>query len=150
MISSPLGPALTPGSLDPLLCHVEGYNGQHQKGGHRISESDFWFTMCGSHKASRFEKSNRRSSWPKGRDPLPFEKLNAWYSEPAAKFYEDHLHDQDLRAFADMCRTLQTGRKFVITKSGRMAWCPESCEKGDVVVVLAGGKVPFFFCESLR
>jgi hypothetical protein len=117
MTSSPLGPALTPGSLDPLLSLVQRYNNRNP-GGRQILETGFWSTMCGSHRAGRFRKSKRCSSWPKGRDPAPFEKLKTWCSKPAAEFIEDHLHDKELRLFADLYRALRTGRKFVVIMDG--------------------------------
>lgn len=62
---------------------------------------------------------------------------------PAADFVEYHLHDKDLRMFVDLYRALRTGRNFVVTEKGRLDWCPESCQKGDRIIVLAGGKVRF-------
>lgn len=142
MMSSPTGPALTTGSLEPLLSLLKKYN-ECNNGSRPVPESAFQSPMCGSHKATRFQKSTRRSSWPKDHDAAPFEKLKTWYWKPVGEFIEDHLHDKDLRLFADLYRVLRTGRKFVITKRGRLAWCSESCRVGDRVVVLGGGKVPF-------
>lgn len=142
MISSLLGPVLTPESLDPLLSLMKRYNDRND-GGHQISETVFWATMSGSHIGGRFSGSKGRSTWPKGQDPAPFEKLETWYCKPVADFIEDHLHNKDLRTFADLYRALRTGRNFVITNTGRLAWCPDSCQEGDSIVVLAGGKVPF-------
>ncbi|KAJ4380716.1 hypothetical protein N0V86_004077 [Didymella sp. IMI 355093] len=149
MVSSPLGPALTPGSLDPLLSLVKRYN-ERNHDGHQISDTVFWSTICESHGANRFQKSNRRSSWPKGPDPAPFERLKAWYSKPAAEFIDDHLHDKDLRIFADLYQALRTGRKFEITRTGRLAWCSDFCQEGDKIVIFASGKVPFVLRELGR
>lgn len=44
MVSSPLGPELTPGSLDPLLSLMRRYN-QCNLGGHQIPETVFWSTI---------------------------------------------------------------------------------------------------------
>jgi hypothetical protein len=76
--------------------------------------------------------------------------LKAWYFKPAAEFIEDHLHDKDLRIFADLYQALRTGRKFVITRTGRLAWCYDFGQEGDKIVVLAGGKVPFVLRELGR
>ncbi|KAJ4370725.1 hypothetical protein N0V83_005246 [Neocucurbitaria cava] len=38
---------------------------------------------------------------------------------------------------------VSAGRKFIVTKMGYMGFAPESCEKGDLIVLMPGGKVPY-------
>ena len=53
------------------------------------------------------------------------------------------MRDTKLGIFADIYIAMRTGRRLVVIESGCLAWCPQSCQRGDAVVVLASGKAPF-------
>lgn len=51
--------------------------------------------------------------------------------------------------FADYTQSVETAFTTamiqMISKTGRLAWCPEFCQARDSVVILASEKVPFVF-----
>lgn len=105
--------------------------------------SDFWPTMCGSVGLSRDGTSVQRISEDQDRYDELLIKLATWsvkMQPDKAKAFDE---DFDIRAFVSIMRSANVGRRFIITKSGRLGWCPETCQQGDTITVLAGGRVPY-------
>ncbi|CVK84525.1 related to heterokaryon incompatibility protein (het-6OR allele) [Fusarium proliferatum] len=81
--------------------------------------------------------------WPKG--SLEYSKAyHAWLewfvsSEVAlAKSCKQVIQD-----FDELIRQTSERRRFIVTSDGQMGFGPERCEKGDVIMVIPGGKVPY-------
>ncbi|VTT72411.1 unnamed protein product [Fusarium fujikuroi] len=81
--------------------------------------------------------------WPKG--SLEYSKAyHAWLewfvsSEVAlAKSCKQVIQD-----FDELIRQTSERRRFIVTSDGQLGFCPERCEKGDVIMIIPGGKVPY-------
>ena len=114
-----------------------------------ISRNDqvmsFWASMCGT--IELYIDQNRDGRPFYRRIPAPttancssFEKWASWELElldgPAPR------NDAEIRSVYLPNRVMRGGRRFAVTEKGHFAWCPNTCEKGDIISVLAGGTVP--------
>ncbi|KAM5366082.1 hypothetical protein ACJZ2D_010687 [Fusarium nematophilum] len=76
-----------------------------------------------------------------------YETWQAWFThqEPASLPTEAR---ENAREFDFLVQTASLGRRFFVTEDGRMGFGPEVAEKGDDIVILSGGKVPYVLREG--
>jgi hypothetical protein len=113
-------------SAEELYCHTNESN-----------KVAFWHTLCGGvenilDNANRF--SRRAGEWT---DISRYEKWEAWITSGVQT-----LNTEVAFVHQSVLATI-TGRRFIKTQKGYIGWASEKCEEGDLVVVLAGGKVPY-------
>ncbi|KAH6644550.1 heterokaryon incompatibility protein-domain-containing protein [Boeremia exigua] len=110
----------------------------------------FWAAMCGTMELYIDQNRGdrpfyRRIPAPTTTDCSSFERWAAWELElldgPAPR------NDAEIRSVFLPHRVLRGGRRFAVTKKGRLAWCPNTCQVGDAISVLAGGTVPIVLRE---
>ncbi|KAF1842217.1 uncharacterized protein K460DRAFT_409635 [Cucurbitaria berberidis CBS 394.84] len=101
----------------------------------------FWSVICGT--MENYLDSDRDNR-PFYRRILPlssferFDKWISWYPSNSAIGMDAEVLSTH-RPFI----VVSAGRKFAVTKKGRLAWCPVKSNPGDVIAILAGGSVPF-------
>jgi hypothetical protein len=104
-------------------------------------EVTWWLTMCGAVETS-FE--NIGTVYRRVRDLQDisaFQKWESWWKTPPP--LDKNLYTSDVSAVNSGFCNFTYGRCFISTEKGYVGWAPEHCKKGDVVAVLAGGKVPY-------
>ena len=113
---------------------------------HKIDESNFWSTVCGSLEVFTDpdgDLSIRRLSTDSSRQSARFKRWMTWCLTIGAVHEDKSVSDEGIRSLIETFGIVSEGRSFVVTKSGRLAWCPQTCQEGDIISVLAGGRVPF-------
>ncbi|ENH75759.1 Heterokaryon incompatibility protein 6, OR allele [Fusarium oxysporum f. sp. cubense race 1] len=50
---------------------------------------------------------------------------------------------QIIQDFDQLIRQTSERRRFIVTRDGQVGFGPEGADKGDVVVIIPGGKVPY-------
>lgn len=55
----------------------------------------------------------------------------------------DALYDDDVGTINKLFCAMAVGRRFITTEKGYIGFAPEKCEKGDLIVILPGGDVPY-------
>lgn len=53
------------------------------------------------------------------------------------------MTDKDVAIFHLSHNMVTALRKFVVTEQGYIGWAPESAQRGDSIVLLSGGKLPY-------
>jgi hypothetical protein len=100
-----------------------------------------WHTMCGGIETYS-QDSNRCGRRLKGSTDLSrYSKWEAWFSN-SQRAKEEAVDNELYYAVLDV-KTATKGRRFFNTKKGYFGFGPENCKVGDLVVVLAGGNVPY-------
>ena len=87
-----------------------------------------------------------RSEWRRDKDGVDsaneFRDWCHWFvSDESAIFPQDLRHD--IREYDNLVQMNSLGRRIFKTDSGRLGFGPESLEKGDEVVIIPGGRVPY-------
>lgn len=101
----------------------------------------FWHTLCGDMEMF-LQDSNRHSRRLKGSTDLSrYSKWAAFFTAPPHPRAE--LWDNEISHILLDIETATHGRRFFTTKKGYFGFAPQICKEGDVVVVLAGGNVPY-------
>ncbi|KAF9696142.1 hypothetical protein EKO04_005792 [Ascochyta lentis] len=133
------------GFSDALFSCIGLRNARAQSSGYQICDSDFWSAICGSqwYYVNESGISIQRITATEFQASGLLEKLTAWSSNSMSDFWEEYDQNPEVRNFGKLYGSVRVGRNFVITKNGRPAWCPRTCQKGDTIAVLAGGTVPF-------
>lgn len=101
----------------------------------------FWHTLCGGMETI-LRDSNRFGNRLKGSTDLTnFGKLLNFLSASASRRAE--LWDGKLELILLDVECATRGRRFFKTRNGHFGLAPKKSKKGDLVVVLAGGNVPY-------
>ncbi len=101
----------------------------------------FWHSLCGG--VEMFLKdSNRHGQRFKGSTDLS--KYSKWKDSliPGRQVRIELLDNELVHTWLDI-ETGTYGRRFFNTKKGYFGFGPQKCKVGDLVVVLAGGSVPY-------
>jgi hypothetical protein len=100
----------------------------------------FWHTLIGSidNYTKGFDTLQRRID-KKTAGPTEFEK---WYNWTISLSPED-LYDEEVRHVHSAINSTTVGRRFIVAENGHVGFAPESCEEGDLQVVLPGGRMPY-------
>ena len=113
-------------------------------------EMAFWHTLCGSMDMFKdhfemdvytedlkkyFRRIGKSSNFSNN------EKWQEWFLAPSP--LDDELYDNNIGSIHQLFRGTAIGRRFAVTKLGLIGFVPESCEIGDLVVVMPGGSVPY-------
>jgi hypothetical protein len=104
-------------------------------------EVAWWLTMCGE---MEMFLEGTRIIYRRVRDLQDisaFQKWESWLKTPPP--LDKNLYTSDVSATNAVMDCTTYGRCFISTEKGYVGWAPEECKKGDVVAVLAGGKVPY-------
>jgi hypothetical protein len=108
---------------------------------HRLA---FYSTISGSLEASpNGDRLYRRALTSSNEHRARADKWAVWLSNADTELLDEYLKDPDIDMLVDLVDVMSSRRSFVITKHGRLGWCPHTCQEGDVISVLAGGRVPF-------
>lgn len=136
--------------LDNLKLVASMYDSATKTGDVNCCVSNFWSTMRGSIKRDADDNGDMYVRQPTDQDcdSALFAKLVAWMVKPIREMLQDGSADADIASFMHVFSCVSAGRRFAITKGGRLAWCPGPCQKGDTVAVLAGGTVPFILRKA--
>jgi hypothetical protein len=119
---------LANGSSSPeeLYCHTNESN-----------KVAVWHTLCGGVEDILDSANRLIRRVGKRTDISRYEKWEAWISSPIQD------RNTDVSFVHQRVRATMTGRRFIKTRKGYIGWASEKCEEGDLVVVLAGGNVPY-------
>jgi hypothetical protein len=104
-------------------------------------EVAWWLTLC--REVEKFFE-NTGAMYRRVRDLQgisAFQKWVSWLKTPSP--LNKNLYTSDVAAVSTIISSTTYGRCFISTEKGYVGWAPEQCKKGDVVAVLAGGKVPY-------
>ena len=104
-------------------------------------EVAWWLTICGE---IEITSDNTGAVYRRVRDLQDisaFQKWESWLTTPPPLDKNLYTYDVSVVNFV-FSRTIY-GRCFISTEKGYVGWAPKQCKKGDVVAVLAGGKVPY-------
>ena len=104
-------------------------------------EVAWWLTMCGEIETTF---GNTGAVYRRVRDLQDisaYQKWESWLKTPPP--LRKNLYTSDVSAVNAVIGCNAYGRCFISTEKGYVGWAPEQCKKGDVVAVLAGGKVPY-------
>jgi hypothetical protein len=113
-------------------------------------EMAFWHTLCGSMDMikDQFEMDAYTEDLKKyfhrigqSLDFSNYEKWQQWFLAPSP--IDDELYNNDIGSIHQLFRGTAIGRRFIVTKLGLIGFAPDSCERGDLVVVMPGGAVPY-------
>ena len=106
----------------------------------------FWRTLCGN--MIRFRVGSKLVSQtldvaePRGRaEDVVYDAFLGWYAWATKR--PDALHTPEIADFLSLFETMNTGRRFASTETGRYGMVPAMTRGGDVVVVMPGGQAPF-------
>ncbi|KAH0544776.1 hypothetical protein FGG08_001143 [Glutinoglossum americanum] len=100
----------------------------------------FWHTLCGGIETS-LKDSGRSSRRLKGSTDLS--RYSRWAAFTASPYPNPVLWDNETNHIILDTETATNGRRFFTTEKGYFGFAPQKCEEGDLVVVLAGGSVPY-------
>jgi hypothetical protein len=95
----------------------------------------FWRTMCEG-VISKLDDSHDSVQAVESSDLPVFTRWFTW-------MISSDLGDVDTYRFHTSFTSVSVGRKFIITKQGYIGWAPKDCQKGDHIVLLSGGNVPY-------
>ncbi|KAF2627945.1 HET-domain-containing protein [Macroventuria anomochaeta] len=100
----------------------------------------FWNTLCGGliWDSDSQEDNPGFRSVQGSNFPLYQSWQDAVDTEPPQSSGQNKLYG--FQRAVDMASAL---RKFTVTENGYMGWAPKEVQKGDIVVLLSGGKVPY-------
>jgi hypothetical protein len=104
-------------------------------------EVAWWLTVCGE--VEKFFE-NTGAMYRRVRDLQgisAFQKWVSWLKTPSP--LNKNLYTSGVAAVSTVISSTTYGRCFISTEKGYVGWAPKQCKKGDVVAVLAGGKVPY-------
>jgi hypothetical protein len=104
-------------------------------------ESAYWTTLCGgieTHDEDGFRYDCRVRDMT---DLSKFQKWEAWLKTPPP--IDSSLFTTEIGYINLAFRSVTAGRRPIVTEKGYIGFAPEQCKTGDVVAVLAGGKVPY-------
>ncbi|KAH8786679.1 heterokaryon incompatibility protein-domain-containing protein [Hyaloscypha finlandica] len=104
-------------------------------------EVAWWLTMCGE---IGMTLDNTGAMYRRVRDLQDisaYQKWESWLTTPPPLDKNRYTSDGSTVGFVIKGTTY--GRCFISTEKGYVGWAPKQCKKGDVVAVLAGGKVPY-------
>jgi hypothetical protein len=104
-------------------------------------EVAWWLTVCGEIGISFDDAGATLRRERDLQDISAFQKWESWLKTPPP--LDKNLYTPDVFAVNTAFCNFTYGRCFISTKKGYIGWAPEQCKKGDVVAVLAGGKVPY-------
>jgi hypothetical protein len=105
-------------------------------------DTAWWLTLCGG-----MEFFSRNGSTMKGQrlrgieDFSKFQQWESWFTTP--QLHKESFSSSEILMLSSAFRRTSYGRCLISTEKGYFGWAPEWCQKGDVVAVLAGGKVPY-------
>jgi hypothetical protein len=106
-------------------------------------EVAWWLTVCGEVERV-FENTDIIYQRVRDlQDISAFQKWESWLKTPAAAALSRNLYTSEVSTVNTVIWDTAYGRCFISTEKGYVGWAPEQCKKGDVVAVLAGGKVPY-------
>jgi Heterokaryon incompatibility protein (HET) len=101
----------------------------------------FWHTLCGGMEMF-LKDSNRYSRRLRGSTDLSrYSKWAAFFT--ASPRHRAELWDNETGHILLDIQTATHGRRFFTTSKGYFGFAPQKCKEGDLVVVLAGGSVPY-------
>lgn len=104
----------------------------------------FWSAICGTLENYLDPRRDnrpfyrRRPRSPHLTDLTTFEAWEAWYPSFSA-----HGLTPDVLAVHRPFKVMVAGRRFAVTRQGRLAWCPMKSLPGDSIAILNGATVPF-------
>jgi hypothetical protein len=104
-------------------------------------EVAWWLTMCGE---IEITFDNTGAVYRRVRDLQDisaYQKWESWLKTPPP--LDKNLYTSDVSVVSSVINRTAYGRCFISTEKGYVGWAPQQCKKGDVVAVLAGGKVPY-------
>jgi hypothetical protein len=114
-----------------LYCHTKESN-----------KMVFWYTLCGSVEIILDDKVGFYDRTRKWTDVTRYENWEAW--RMGEKDLEQaELYNAEVHLVDELVGANSAGRRFIKTQKGYIGWAPEKCQEGDLVVVLAGGNVPY-------
>jgi hypothetical protein len=103
-------------------------------------EVAWWLTMCGEVETSYDNIGTVYRRVRDLQDISAFQKWEAWTKAPPPLYRQ---YTSDVFMLNTIILRTTYGRCFISTEKGYFGWAPQQCKKGDVVAVLAGGKVPY-------
>ena len=102
----------------------------------------WWLTVCGEIRISFGEAGTTIIRRERDlQDISAFQNWESWLKTPPP--LNKNLYTRDVSAVHQAFFSATYDRCFISTEKGYFGWAPEQCKKGDVVAVLAGGKVPY-------
>ncbi|KAH8794546.1 heterokaryon incompatibility protein-domain-containing protein [Hyaloscypha sp. PMI_1271] len=104
-------------------------------------EVAWWLTMCGEIEITSDNTGVVCRRVRDLQDISVYQKWESWLKTPPP--LDKNLYTSDVSTVGSVMDPTAYGRCFISTEKGYIGWAPEQCKKGDVVAVLAGGKVPY-------
>jgi hypothetical protein len=104
-------------------------------------EVAWWLTVCGETEISFGNTGTMYRRVRDLQDISAFQKWESWLKTPSP--LNKNLYTSDVSMVSTVISGTTYGRCFISTEKGYVGWAPKQCKKGDVVAVLAGGKVPY-------
>jgi hypothetical protein len=103
--------------------------------------SVFWSTICGTLENYFDTCRDNRPFYRRIEQPTDYRNFETWATWYPS--YSAHGMTAEVLSVHRPFKVLTAGRKFAVTRDGRLAWCPVKSQAGDVIAVLNGGTVPF-------
>jgi hypothetical protein len=130
--------------LDEIFSFAGLRHSKEQDQDQKLQRLAFYSTISGSLEAFPNDgRRYRRALTYSNEHYARVDKWAVWLSNADTELLDEYIKDPDIEMLVDLVDVMSGRRRFVITKHGRLGWCPHTCQEGDVISVLAGGRVPF-------
>ncbi|KAH6638780.1 heterokaryon incompatibility protein-domain-containing protein [Boeremia exigua] len=124
-------------AVDALKNLLDGYDSS--SGPYKSKSEVLWRTLCGGTRGNFDSESWCRPLLHE--DDATFKKWSAWF--PLSDPHVLQQQDVEVLDFDFAIRMTTIGRRCAVTCKGYIGWIPAKARKGDVVVLIPGGNVPY-------